>query len=158
MRFEVVHPEFQRQRLSVFTSDLPLVAPVLLLNGDIVKPTKSQYTLLNDVGVPVTVRLKWNMFDPIPVVMVRNERIQLARGLTLFEYVWIALPMMMMLVGGALGGGIGSVAAILNARVMRSDKPATIRFALSALITVGSFAVFLLGALLLQPLLAPRRH
>jgi hypothetical protein len=105
------------------------------------------FTLTDNRGAPVVFRLNGNFFDPIPAVVVGGQTtIRLGRPFAWYEYVWIALPLALLLVGGALGAICGGVAMLINARLLRSDQPAWARYGLGVLVVVAAVIVWLLVA------------
>jgi hypothetical protein len=95
----------------------------------------------------VVFRLNGNFFDPIPAVVVGGQTtLRLGRPFAWYEYVWIALPLALLLVGGALGAICGGVAMLINARLLRSDQPAWARYGLGVLAVVAAVIAWLLVA------------
>lgn len=142
MELSVSHPEFQQQKLVVRTEGF-FKGPTLLLNGVEQKKVKGYYHVENDSGSQIKIRLKLHLVDPVPAISVSGEILRLARPLTKLEYVWIALPVILVTTGGALGGMIGGMCAVLNSRIMRSQRSPVFRYGLTAVITAGSYGVFL---------------
>jgi hypothetical protein len=60
------------------------------------------------------------------------------RKLSTLEYIVAGVPMALMAVGGALGGGIGAGAFALNVSIFRRDMPPARRYLLSVLVTIGA--------------------
>jgi hypothetical protein len=61
-----------------------------------------------------------------------------------YEYVWAALPIALMTVGGMAGGACGGAAFGLNVALMRSKRPAWFRFGSTGCISLASAGVYLL--------------
>ena len=91
MDLVVPDPSFVRQKLTVQTAGF-LSGAKVLLNGIPVKPSKREYVVQDDQGSSVSIRLKGNLADPIPLVMLNGRQIRLARALTWYEYAWIGVP------------------------------------------------------------------
>ncbi len=157
MELLVNHSTFQRRKLKVRTAGF-FKGHTLLLDDVEIKKVGGKYLLENDAGSQVIAKLKTNFVDPIPYVELGGETVRLARPLTWYEYTWLALPVALMFVGGALGGAIGVLGAMFNARVIRSERSTAARYGLAATGTVASFAVFFLAAMALQAVFgaAPR--
>ena len=51
-----------------------------------------------------------------------DEKIVLVKKLNVLEWILVALPLFLVLIGGVLGGALGAVAACSNAAVVRSIK------------------------------------
>ncbi len=106
------------------------------------------FTVSNSAGAPVTFQLKGLFFDPIPQVVVGDQTIVLARPFAWYEYIFIVLPLALV-VGGAIGGACSAIAAYSNAQVLRMQLPAPARFGLVFLITLGAAAAWFGIALML---------
>jgi hypothetical protein len=105
------------------------------------------FTLTDNGGAPVTFRLNGNFVDPIPAVVVGGQTtIRLGRPFAWHEYVWVALPLALLVVGGALGAVCGGVAMLVNARLLRSAEPAWIRYGLGLLVIVAAVIAWLVLA------------
>ena len=55
---------------------------------------------------------------------------------------WIALPILLLFVGGALGGIVGALGLTTNARIVRSKMNGLAKFALTAAVSVFVTAAF----------------
>jgi hypothetical protein len=110
MNFEVQHPEFQRQRLTVETAGW-LRGPRLLVNGVVAEKKKGRYTVPSDSGVEVFIHLQYIYLDPIPKLKIDSKVVELARPFTWYEYVWIGIPLLLLFSGGAIGGLVGGLTA-----------------------------------------------
>src|ERR1700674_4239888 len=77
---EVHHPAFQFQRLSVEPAS-GFIGPKILLNGVAVKRRKGRYPVLSDSGAEMLVKMKFNLVDPIPTLMIDDQPVKLAEPL-----------------------------------------------------------------------------
>ncbi|MDD2804902.1 MAG: hypothetical protein PHV33_05050 [Elusimicrobiales bacterium] len=154
MAIDIQYPAFQGRRLSVEPGGL-LSGPKLLLNGAPVEKRGGVYRVDSDSGAAAEIRLKYNYFDPVPRVQINNDTLELARPLTWYEYAWMGLPVILILQGGLLGGLLGGLAAAASGRIFRGERGAVAKYALSALVSFGAFALYLAIALFLQSLLSP---
>jgi hypothetical protein len=151
MDLAITHPDFVTQRLVLRTAGI-FSGAKLLLNDAAVARTKGTYLVRNDSGAEATVRLKARIADPIPGVMIDDAPVSLAPPLAWYEYAWIALPLSLLFIGGALGGFTGGVAAYASGHVFRSDRSPGVKYALSGLISVGAIVFFLVVAVALRTL------
>ena len=149
MDIAVSYPAFNEQRLTVRAAGL-FSGPRVILNGQPVLRTKGVYIVRDDRGTDVAVRLKSNFIDPIPTVTIGDENVQIASALSWYEYVWVGIPILLVLVGGALGGGIGFLATYANSRIIRSDHSLGARYVLTGLISICAIVVFLVAAVAFQ--------
>jgi hypothetical protein len=142
----VVHPRFQSKSLMVRPGGWG--APKLVLNGDVQERSKGSYQVLDDQGKLAVVKLKSGI-DPIPKLDLDGEILQVARPLAWYEYAWAAWPFGLVAVGGALGGGLGAGAAIVNLKIMRAELSAPGRFAACAAVGVVTVVLYVVLAGLL---------
>lgn len=141
MQLEIQHPAFRTQRLAVETAGW-FSGPKLLLNGSAVKKQKGRFPVASDSGEETPVQLKYNFLDPIPKVAIAGETLQVAPSFRWYEYAWIGIPMLLLFIGGAIGGGVGAMGAIANGHVFRSGYSTPARYGLSAFVTVAAFIVY----------------
>lgn len=143
----ITYPGFEGRGLALRPSGW--IKGAAIVTADAAPTRKGRtFTVSDNAGAPVVFQLKGNILDPIPAVVVGDQTIRLARPLAWYEYVWIALPLVL-LVGGALGGACGGAAMLVNARILRSNEPVWVRYALGVLVMIAAvIALFLLGALL----------
>jgi hypothetical protein len=142
MQLEVQHPEFKSQRLTVETAGT-FRGPKLLLNGTVVKKQKGRYTVTADSGAETSIQLKYNYLDPIPKIKIGENVTELASPLTWYEHTWIALPIALIVTGGAIGGLCGGVAANVSGRIFRSDRSLLAKYGLSALAMLSAVIAFI---------------
>jgi hypothetical protein len=70
-----------------------------------------------------------------------------------YEWLWSALPLLLALPGGLLGGGIGMIAFGMNVRQFVTEAHPRLRWMVTALITVSATIVYLIVATLVDILL-----
>lgn len=124
--------------------------PRILENGIPVERRKGRYSLRNTRGEEVVLRLKSNHFDPIPRMIVGDQTIILARPLKWYEYMWIGLPIVLVLEGGGLGALVGLMATYGSARVFRSDRGTVSKYVLTAVISIAAVIAFVILAIVAQ--------
>ena len=149
MEYRVSHPFFKRQKLTVRTAGL-FKGAVLLLDGQPMKAKRGKYVIKNDAGDDTSVRIDAVFIDPIPVVKIEAEVVHLAPAFSWYEYVWIGIPVLLVFVGGALGGGLGVAAGYSNTRIFRSDLGTGIKYLLTGLTTAAALVAFLVLATVIQ--------
>jgi hypothetical protein len=160
MQITITHPAFQQQQLSVAAAGL-FSSPRLWLNGAVLAGQKGSYTVQNDAGDSVVVRLQRIYPDPVPRVTIDGVAIEIARPLAWYSYTWAALPVLLLFSGGTfgilgnlLGGMIGVTATYLNLRILRKDDIAILRYWASLLVTLGAYIAFAIVITLMQALTA----
>ena len=156
MNLLVPDPAFVSQKLTVRTAGFFSGAKVFL-NGKAVKPVKREYLVRDDRGNSVSLRLKSNIADPIPLVVLGGQPVRLARALTWYEYAWIGIPILLLFVGGALGAMIGVFATYTSSHILRSSRSSTSKYLLTAVVTVSAIVIFVVVAVAFQSLVGSRR-
>jgi hypothetical protein len=151
MEYPISYPGLDGQKLAVRQQGLSKAQ--LLQNGVPLKKQGGCYTVQNDAGEPVAIRLKSTLIDLIPKVIIGEDTIHIAPPLRWYEHVWTALPVLMVFIGGALGGGLGGAATLWNAKIFRSDRPALVKYSLTALISSGAFFIWFAVVSLTAPLI-----
>ena len=87
--------------------------------------------------------------DPIPKVFVNENPVQIATPIKWFEYIWMGLPILLILQGGLLGAIFGFIALRLNIDVFRNTKNVIGKYSFTLLISVVFALVYLLIATIL---------
>lgn len=154
MQIEVLHPAFVNQQLAVETASL-FGSPKLLLNGVPVEKQDGRYTVSNDAGEEVSVELKQNYIDPIPKLKIGGVTETLADPLAWYEWLFIGVPLLLVVGGGFIGGTIGIIAAIANGRLFRGDQSALHKCIHSVMITGFAAALYFGIAIPLRSLQQP---
>ena len=157
MDIAVSHSSFIQQRLTIRTAGL-FSGPRVLLNSLPIKRDGGKYIVRNDSGTEVTVRLKSTFFDSIPTLTLDDTKVSLARSLTWYEYLWISVPILLLFIGGALGGGIGVFATYSNSRIIRSDRSTISKYALTGAASICAFVAFFVVATALQLVMVRAKH
>jgi hypothetical protein len=62
--------------------------------------------------------------------------------LTWYQHVWLALPIFLVFVGGAIGGACGGAAWAINQSVFQKTKDPFLRYLWTGLISVAAFALY----------------
>jgi hypothetical protein len=132
--------------------------PKLVIDGAELAGKRGRFSVRDNAGNDVEVRLKRSGLDPVPKVVIGERTIQVARPLAWYEYAPLALSWVLVPLGGALGALTGIVATAVGARVLRSDRPPAARLALAAAISVGSVVAFFLVAGVVGILIHQRTH
>ena len=142
MSYPVKLPGFEGQELVVEPAGL-FSGPKLLVNGQPAPKGKGRGEMFirrNDgKDVPVVFR---NNFLDVPALMVEGKPLDLVEPLKWYEWVWNALPIVMIFFGGALGGLIGALAVTFNLKVFRSSKNVMLKYLFTGAIGLGAFALY----------------
>jgi len=114
---------------------------------------KGFYPVKNNADSEVLIKLKGNFLDPIPKVVIGTDVIELARPLKWYEYAWMGLPIILVTQGGAIGGGVGALAAFTSGKIFRSERPTWVKYGLTALISVAAVIADIIFVIILQSFL-----
>ena len=79
MDITISHPDFKTQLLEMRTSSY-FLSPKILLNGVVVKRFGGVYSVLNDTGNEVTVRLNSSIFNRLPQLLIDQDDISISHG------------------------------------------------------------------------------
>lgn len=128
--------------------------PKLFVDGLPAPPgdKKGHYALRRADGQIVPASFKGGFPDPIPMLEVGGHKIRLAEPLSTPQWIWAGFPLILILLGGAIGGLLGGLATVLNVQVMRSSWPVAARWAACAGLTFVAFALWLVVGTALQGL------
>jgi hypothetical protein len=138
-------PGFESQRIAVQTGGA-FGTSKLWVNGQLAPSAakKGRYLLRRDNGTEAEAYFKGGFPDPTPVLVVGDQKIRFAAPLAWYEWAWAAFPLVLIFLGGAIGGGLGAVAATFNVGLFRSEKPVFVKYALSAAISFAAFFIWVL--------------
>lgn len=114
----------------------------LMLNGQELSKQNGVFNVRANSGSMIAVKLKGRFLDPIPNVLVGGQTIELAPPLAWYQYAWMAIPIVLVFAGGAIGGLCGGLAAGISSRVFRSERSEGMKYALTGLISLGAFAAY----------------
>ena len=137
-------PGMEGQKLSLQTSTF--AGPKLMLNGEPVAKEQGVFNVRSNSGSTLAVKLKGRLLDPIPNLLVGGQTIQLAPPLAWYQYAWMAIPIVLVFLGGAIGGLCGGLAAGISSRIFRSDRSEGMKYALTGLVSLGAFLAYFVVA------------
>ena len=111
--------------------------PVLLIDGAPAKKENGAHTLRRNDGTEVTAKLKSNVLDPVPQLLFDGHLVHLVRSLQWYEYMWMSLPIPVLLIldGGPIGAAFSIIALYAGARVFRSGHGTLGKYALSTAVS-----------------------
>lgn len=139
-------PGFSQREIVVRTSGL-FSGPKLLIDGvEASSVGRNEYSVRRDDDRPATFKLQGVSVDPVPRLLVDGDTYLLAEPLRWFEWALVYLPIGLVGLGGLIGGFLGGLAMVVNARLFRTELPAVIRFLLALLMVVGAYAAWPLVA------------
>jgi hypothetical protein len=150
MEIRIKHERFEGQRLVVKAANF-IHGPRLLLNDQILKAKRGKYTVRDNKGKELLLRLKYNLVDPVPKLEIEGEDIELAPPLKWYQYVLIGLPLVLVVIGGAVGAFIGVITAYANVFIFRSSKNTLMK----SLLTLSASIAAIIGFFILATTIAP---
>src|SRR5438270_14021771 len=103
MDIPVKLPGMEGQNIAVRASGA-FSAAKLMLNGAPVAKQNGFFHLKSNAGSALAVKFKGRLLDPIPNLLVGGQTIQLVPALQWYEYAWMAIPIVLLFMGGAIGG------------------------------------------------------
>ncbi|NJI74047.1 hypothetical protein HCX49_12620 [Sphingobacterium kitahiroshimense] len=88
--------------------------------------------------------------DIIPVLQINNLKYNIVEKLKWYQAVLAVMPFSIVFIGGgALGGGIGAVAFMLNLQLLRNDDNGNLKYLKAIGVIIAAFAIyFLLSAVI----------
>ncbi len=143
MRYPVHLEGFEGQTLEIQTGGL-FSGPKVFVNHQPAPKGKGREVLLrrND-GTSVAVRLKPSGFGlDVPQLVVEGKTIRAIDPLKWYVWAWIALPILLVFVGGALGGIVGALGLTTNAKIVRSKMNGLAKFAATTAVSAFVVAAF----------------
>lgn len=84
--------------------------------------------------------------DSISVLEINGEKIQILEKLEWYQYVIGGLPVLLLFVGGAIGGGIGAFGAATNFSIFRQEGSDISKYLKVVGVIVGSYLLYLVVA------------
>lgn len=134
------------------------VGPKLFVDGKKIKPiqknilTKNrEFVLTSNFGKPVNIKLKHRLLDIVPKVYIDGFEFEIGRQLNVWEYIWICLPLILVFIGGALGGIIGTIAIYSNSILIRKPNRIFLKYLLPGITTLAAFWFYLQSLGLVMP-------
>jgi len=147
-----VHAEgFEGRQLMIESAGF-FSGPRLLLDGQPAAkgPKRGQLLLRRNDGIYVIAQLRGVFVDPIPQVKIDGKTIKIVEPLPWYVWLWGGLPILLLFAGGALGGGLGAAAMMINGRVFRTDMHGALKFAITGAISLVTALLFFTLAILLD--------
>lgn len=105
---------------------------------------KRAYPATDNSGARVEIGIISRFFDPIPNIEIKGKVYELAPPFKWYQYLWMGIPVPMVMVGGAIGGALAAAAMYLSAVILRSRHTKAVKYALSGVISAIAIMVVLL--------------
>ena len=115
------HPSLDNGKLILKTS---LLGSSKLYYNDVKIVSKKRiYSLNQQNGKPVEIKIKEKFYDAIPEVVVNGQPFEVSKPLMWYEYIWMGLPILLVLQGGAIGEVLGILAVKVNSSILEAPEP-----------------------------------
>jgi hypothetical protein len=132
--------------------------PQLLVNGQPAPKGVKRGTMLlrrND-GTEVTANWKPTFLGlDVPGLQVDGKPVQITEPLPWYQWVWSALPVILIFTGGALGAIVGMIATAINIKIMRDQSSPLFQYGFTLAVSVGAVIVFVIARAMILSVLAP---
>lgn len=147
-RYQIDSPDFIKNALFV---EIPsfFKGPVLTLNNSSVDLKRGKGSVRDDTWMERKVVLK-SQFYEYPWVEIDDKKYYPMGKLGSFEKIFVVLPIGLLAVGGAIGGGLGGLAAYTNSLLMLEYKDSNLRFVFSILTSGLAFLCWYLSAIMIN--------
>lgn len=142
-RYPVQIPGCENKNVEVQVAGF--ITPIkILVNGDPAQPgnKRNEVIIKGKNGKPVSVYIQSAYFDTIPKLRVNGQTIQIAPPLFWYQYLWSAIPLILVLFGGMLGAILALFGFIFNVRLFRTNFPPFVRFLLVGLSHIIVWAIY----------------
>jgi hypothetical protein len=152
MKYPVSIEGFEASQIAVETPGFFASAKLLVNGQPAPKGSKrGQYLLHRNDGAEVTAKLKNIFLDPVPQVVINDQQvIKVVEPLKWYQWLWAALPIVLVFIGGALGAVLGLIATSFNTRIFRSDMNVFAQFVIVAVISIAAVVAYFMVALLIS--------
>jgi hypothetical protein len=148
-----VIPGFEGQK--IVYKPAGLVTPhALLVNGLPAEkgPKRGEMLLTRNDGQKVIATFKGGVFDA-PKLAVGNLTVDLVKPLKWYYYAWSGLPILLAILGGAIGAITGFIAFSTNMQIFRSERGTLAKFGLTALVSLAAVMAYLVLVTLITALI-----
>jgi hypothetical protein len=120
----------------------------LYVNGVKLPREGGKYILRDNSGRTVEIKFKYDLgsiIDGMPYIELENgDVIETIKPLTTAQYIWSALPLLMLFMGGLVGGFIGIPAVHLNAKIFHLKWHPILKYVLTGIITLLFLIIWLM--------------
>jgi len=154
MIYPVKIPGFENQNIEV-KPGIVFTGPKLLVNGQPAPKGKGRGEMLlrRDDGSEVVATWKSQFIGlDVPKLIVDKKEIQVVEALKWYEYIWIGLPALLVLLG-VVGALLGIVGFVINASIFRSSKSRFMKFILTAAVTILTVAIYIVAGIIFSAIL-----
>ncbi len=155
MNYPINLEGFEGQAIEMKSGGL-IAGPKLLVNGQSAPkgPKRGQMLLRRNDGAEAIATLKPRFMGlDVPQLSVDGKTISVVEPLKWYVWVWSALPILLVFIGGALGAITGIIAFAINTQVFRSSRTTAVKFIVTAIVSLLAAVVYVASAVLLSSVL-----
>lgn len=147
-KIRVQHDQFETKVLEVSPGGLK--APKVFLEGVELKGKRMVFPAENDLGANVSVKLIGNVFGDLKVSIDGGTEMAMLPKLPWYAYIFGAMPLLLIVSGGAIGGAVGAGAGVINLGLFRTEHPLWLKIIGALVVTSIATVIYLVLAMLLH--------
>jgi hypothetical protein len=155
MQYPVQIQGFESQSIEVKAPGL-FSGPKLLVNGQPAPkgPKRNQMALHRDDGAEAVAVWKPRLLGlDVPQIAVDGETIQVVEPLPWYQWLWSALPVLLVFAGGAIGAFAGVLALFVNIKLFRSSLNGVVKYLATAAASFAAVLVYFVLATMISAVL-----
>ena len=125
--------------------------PKLLINGQLAPKgsKRGEMVLHRNDGKQVSASWKPQFLGlDVPQLVVDGKTIHLVEPLKWYQWLWGGWPVMLLIVGGALGAITGMIGFAINAKIFRADMSEVLKYVVSGIVSILAVVTYFIAALL----------
>lgn len=149
--YRVESGSFQRHELSLCIEGF-FKGLALTYDGKRIDLKKGKCSLKDDNFSDRQIKVKFG-FANYPTVQIDNDIYYPMGKLKWFEQILVVLPFGLLVLGGAIGGGLGAFAAYSNCLLMIEYKNSNLRYVLVTVVSALAYLCWFMAAILIQTML-----
>jgi hypothetical protein len=151
MQYPVEIEGFEGQSIEIKAPGF-LSGPKLLVDGQPAPkgPKRNQMLLRHSSGTEMVASWKPRLLGlDVPSLVVEDQTISVVDSLKWHEWLWCALPMLLIFGGGAIGASIGFIGLYINIKLFRSSLQGAAKYLVTGAVFVASFIIYGILAVLI---------
>ena len=150
MQYPVQIEGFEGQSIVVQAPGF-LAGPKLLVNGQPAAkgPKRNQLSLRRNDGMEAVVQWKPRALGlDVPQLLVDGQTVEVVESLKWYEWLWSALPLVLIFSGGAIGGLLGAIGLFANIKLFRSSLSNIVKYLATGAVIVAVGVAYAIVAML----------
>ena len=146
-RYAILIPGFEDHQ--VILKPASFSRAKILFDGKVVQKEKDSknFQVTSNEGFIAKIEMRPSILDPLPKVWVDAEKLDIAPPIKWYQWIWIFVPLVVLLVLGTIVGAVFGIPAVLiNIQVFRSRMSPILRYVVSVLITILAVTLYMVTA------------